>query len=449
MILGFLYIPIPNSIGVHMTDATNSYCPPKSAYLSGGPLQGTTPAKVCSDAYGNPSYIGVNGIFHDDEGFDNQYCEYLQPGPIKQPWATWSAPLGFGPLGLAFLIIYARTGPNGKPFRNRMTATLVYPLTLALVIIINGPGSMIFHTTFNGFWSELDPCGMCLFTAYVSAYNIVRIANIPYGWFWLMFLGMLALAVFLIFYIGGQPNGDSTPVFAGSVGIAMLTQFFTVFVCKVITHRTGVYWFWGGLLVFVLALTIWALGHTGSDFLLFPWGCNHVPLAASVVAPDGSFRDVLLRHVVHLSERPRSRAIRVCTCRRSRRRPPGPPLDDPEPAENGVRHNRYLTVKFQDSSTAIHANQPRSMRKYRSDNTPMRWHVMITPVAEFRPKDKGYHPVPINGASGPSGSGAASGSSAAPGPGGGLPSAATSSPDAPPGIPSLPSMPGLPPSIPT
>ena len=128
--------------------------------------------------------------------------------------------------------------------------------------------------------------------------------------------------------------------------------------------------------------------------------------------------------------------------------PPGPPLDDPEPADNGVRHNRYLTVKFQDGSTGgLHTHQPRSMRKYRSDNGRV-GKPIITAVADFRPKDGGYHPVPINGASGPSGSSTASSSSPAPGPGGGSPSAATSSPDAPPGIPSPPSMPGLPPSIP-
>jgi hypothetical protein len=172
MILGFVYSGlIPATIGVGTDQATNSYCPPLNGFPP--PIFWTStvgPPQGCRD----PKFPT---IFNANEGFDGQYCEYLQTGPIKQPWATWSAPLGFGPFGLAFLLIYAVGGPNGKPFRNRMTATWWYPLTLGLVIIINGPGSMIFHTTFNGFWSELDPCGMCLFTAFVAAYNITRIAN--------------------------------------------------------------------------------------------------------------------------------------------------------------------------------------------------------------------------------------------------------------------------------
>ena len=442
MILGFTFSgPIPNSIGVGTSQATNSYCPPQTESSSATNL----PAN-CDYS----KFVGTLRMFLPTEGFDNQYCEYLQPGPIKQPWATWSAPLGFGPFGLAFLIIYAKAGPNGKPYRNRMTATWWYPLTLGLVLIINGPGSMIFHTTFNGFWSDLDPCGMCLFTGFVSAYNIVRIANIPQVWFWLMFIAIVALAVFLIFYIGSQPGGDSTPVFAGSVGLAMLTQFLTVFACKVITHRTGLYWFWGGLLVFVLALTVWALGHTGAIFCSSRWVATTFPWPHPLWHLMGAFAMFCFGMSFIYQKDPAPCYPRL-HLQAIETPPAGPPLDDPEPAENGVRHNRYLTLKFQDSSTAIHANQPRSMRKYRSDNTRMAQPVTITPVAEFRPKDTGSHPVPINGASGSGGSGAGPGSSSPTGggPGGGSPSGTPSSPGSPPGIPSLPSMPGLPPSIPT
>jgi hypothetical protein len=449
MVLGAIYNGKPPiHIGIGIDVATNSYCPPKADVKATLQSYGNPTTKDACKSTSNPLDCegqfacatvrpSVNTIFHDDEGFDNQYCEALQDGWVKQPLATWSAPLGFGPLGLLFLIIYAWNGPNGKPYRNRMTSTLVYPFVLGLVIIINGPGSMIFHTTFIGGWSELDPCGMCLFTAYVSAYNIVRIANIPYGWFWLMFLGMMTLCVVLIYVIGGIPGADSTPVFAGSVGIAMLTQFFTVFVCKVITHRTGVYWFWGGLLVFGLAMAIWGLGHTGSPF------CSTRGVATGFAWPHpvwhllGAFA-MFCFGISFIYQKDPEPCYPRLHLQALETPPPGPPLDDPEPADNGVRHNRYLTVKFQDGSTAIHANQPRSMRKYRSDNTPMRWHVMITPAAEFRPKDKGSHPVPIDGASGAGGSGAGASSS---------PTGAPSSPDTPPGIPSLPSMPGLPPVV--
>lgn len=461
MVLGASYSgkpPIHTGIGTDV--ATNSYCPPQTDMQAILQSYGNPTTKDACKSTSNPldcegqvacaaARPGVNTIFHDDEGFDNQYCEALQDGWVKQPWATWSAPLGFGPLGLAFLIIYAVHGPNGKPFRNRMTATWWYPLTLGLVIVINGPGSMIFHTTFNGFWSDFDPCGMALFTAFVAAYNIIRIANIGQGWFWVMFLGTVALVVFLVFFLGSQ-GVDSTPIFAATVGIAMLTQFFTVFVCKVITHRTGVYWFWGGLLVFVVALTIWKLGHTGEVFCSSRWIATSFPWPHPLWHLMGAFAMFCFGMSFIYQKDPEPCFPRL-HLQAIETPPPGPPLDDPEPAENGVRHNRYLTVKFQDGSTAIHANQPRSMRKYRSDNTPMRWHVMIPEVAEFRPKDRGYHPVLINGASGPGGSSAAGpGSSPSPGggPGSGPPSGAPDLPGAPPSVPSLPSTPTLPPSIP-
>ena len=388
LILGAIYSgTVPAVIGTGMDTATNSYCPPASQVTSASNLP-----SACTSP--GPT---VQAMFHPDEGYDNQYCEAVQqPALIKQPWATISAPIGFGPCGLALLIMFARGGPNGKPFKNRMTATWWYPLTLGLVLIINGPGSMIFHTTFNGFWSELDPCGMCLFTGFVAAYNITRMANLAQGWFWLMFVAMVAISVFLIFYIGSQPGGDSTPVFAGSVGIAMITQFLTIFFCHIITHRTGIAWFWIGLLTFGLALTIWDLGHTGhalcsSRFIAFsfPWPHPlwHLMGAFAMFCFGMSF--LYQKDPEPCYPRLHLEAIEIP--------PPGPSLDAPETASTGVTHNLYKTVKFTDGSTAIHANQPRSMRKYRSDNSP-KPKPKITPVELFRPQGGGSHTVPIDGA---------------------------------------------------
>ncbi len=399
MALGANYAgPPPARIGVGTDTATNSYCPPAADTAAdlAGKTQGSGTSAVCS----NPKDIdcisqlncqnvrpSVSNIFQPTEGFDNQYCEALQmDGWVKQPWATWSAPIGFGIFGLTFLGIYAVHGSNGKPFRNRMTATWWYPLTLGLILIINGPGSMIFHTTFNGFWSEFDPCGMSLFTAFIAAYNITRILNAAQGWFWLMFLGVVALVVFLIFFLGGQ-GVDSTPIFAGTVGLAMITELLCVFFCHVITDKKGVIWFWSGLLVFVTALMIWKLGHTGQPFCSsrfiatsFPWPHPlwHLMGAAAMFCFGMSY-------VYQKDPEPCYPRLHFEVLEAP---PVGPSVDAPDPGGPEVPHNRYRTVKFTDGSTGIHSNQPRSMRKYTSENTSIGKPV-IPPVALFRPENNG------------------------------------------------------------
>jgi drug/metabolite transporter (DMT)-like permease len=176
-----------------------------------------------------------------------------------------------------------------------------------------------------------------------------------------MFLGMVVLCVALIYYFGSQPGGDSTPVFAGSVGIAMLTQFITVFVCKVITHRKGLWWFWIGLTIFVLALTIWKLGHTGELFCSSRFIAHDFPWPHPVWHLMGAFAMFCfgMSFIYQKDPEPCYPRLHLEVLETP---PAGPSLDEPEPAETGVRHNRYLTVRFQYGSTAIHANQPRSMR---------------------------------------------------------------------------------------
>lgn len=392
--------PPPNHIGsgFDKDEATNSYCPPYSELAHSNEGEDRTAQNACADMRNQPelpalssppAHSVIGDMFDKEQGFDNQFCEVLQPGAIKQPWAAWSAPLGFGICGMAYLIIFAVNGPNGKPFKNRMTTTWYYPLTLGLILIVNGPGSMIFHATFLGWWSQWDPCGMCLFTAFVFAYNITRIFNTRhYETFWLIFLGTTILAIVLIFT---NVFGDSKPVFALTVGLAFVSQFLTVFPCHIVTDHKGLAWFWGGLLVFIVALVIWMLGQTGHPF------CSSRDIAANFPWPHpvwhfmGAFAMFCfgMSFIYQKDPEPCYPRLHFTVLEAP---PPGPPVDQPEPQSTGAStsHDRYLTVKFQDGSTAIHGNQPRSMRKYQSSNASIGLPT-IPSLAQFRPEGGGEH----------------------------------------------------------
>jgi hypothetical protein len=130
-------------------------------------------------------HLVIKGLFADSEAFDSQYCEKLSGTFPQQPLAFWTT-LAFVVLGAIFLGLFAAGGPNGKPFRNRMTATSLYPLVLSAIVPWNGRGSMFFHGTMRSEASWLDSWGMDLFGSFLIAYNLTRIFNLAKGWFILL-----------------------------------------------------------------------------------------------------------------------------------------------------------------------------------------------------------------------------------------------------------------------
>ena len=335
----------------------------------------------------------IKGLFADSEPFDSQYCEKLTGSFPQQPAAFWTT-LGFVVLGSIFLGLFAAGGPNGKPFNNRITTTSFYPIVLSAILLWNGPGSMFFHGTMRSEASWLDSWGMDLFGSFIIAYNFTRIFNWAKGWF------ILLGCILLVFSVPGamglfDPIGPDK-FFAAYVGAAFLTEIFTLYSCHISTDTAGITWFWTGMVVFLVAMMIWYLGHTGGLFCQpGGWGSPTASWGHPTWHIMGAFAMFSFSMYFRYQKSPEPCYPRLHFAVLEAP-PAGPPVSEPEPqlAPGATRppNDRVLTVKFSDSDTGRDSNQPRSFRKYRSDSTSLG----LPPLpanALFRPQGGGTHPV--------------------------------------------------------
>ena len=178
---------------------------------------------------------------------------------IKQPMNTWSN-VGFIGFGLATLwwIGWERRGSRSR-LSNRMTQTAFYPAAFGFMTIFMGPGSMFFHGSLKQWGGWLDSVSMYLFMSFILVYNLTRFWDWP-RWAW----GLCYAALNVLFaLLAGIFHEQSTAFFAVLGGLALVTQAMVAHTNRIGTASSGHWWFFAGVVSFLVAFVIWRLSWTG------------------------------------------------------------------------------------------------------------------------------------------------------------------------------------------
>jgi hypothetical protein len=188
------------------------------------------------------------------------YCEAIGPGIAAQPANSWSN-LGFAAIGLLVLL------DAGK--RRLGTARIAvedrYAVLYGAVGVFLGLGSFAFHGSMRAWGGYLDVISMHAFLAFMLAYDLARIHDRAWGWFFGWFGGLLAVFSALVLWL---PPEHGKTLFAVFVGVTLLAEAAVSYPAlrpwaprRIDPRRMP--WFWAGLATFAVAFVIWNLSRTG------------------------------------------------------------------------------------------------------------------------------------------------------------------------------------------
>jgi hypothetical protein len=329
------------------------------------------------------------------------YCESLSNGLIEEPANTWSD-LGFIICGLAILFAFSKSGPNGLPYRNRMTTTTFYPLMFGLVLIFMGPGSMYFHAWQIVIGGSFDGVSMYALCSFMIAYNWVRIMEDD-TWFHPWFWGCLLVASIINFAFMAAKFYNTDYIMFALMGGAIGLQIAAAAHSHIQTDHFGrVMFFLGGFLV-VLAGVFQLTSNLDGPLCNVEW---------EVFSPSSAIQGHAIWHVLaaiglslvylyfrHQMDRPPNQEFPRLHFAVREKPPAGNPIDEEPrvPAEGQQPADlKFKPVSFLDPGVAIHGQRPRSMRMHVSGNGPVSPPPVPPNFAGFRPEGGGSHPVEMN-----------------------------------------------------
>ncbi len=201
--------------------------------------------------------LGWDSCYEERPGgpVDTCYCETLRDGPIKQLANTFSN-FGFIIVGMVILGIVGRDKGRGSG-RNPLTSGSWVASMFGMVVILLGPGSMVFHASMKAWAGFLDSTSMFLLLGFLIGYDLLQVTRRFPSWAcWL--IGGAAIVLFMA--LAAVWSAYATWIFLIMVGVTLGFE--------------GPIWFraWGmkrGLLplllflgTFLLSLLIWGLSHT-------------------------------------------------------------------------------------------------------------------------------------------------------------------------------------------
>lgn len=191
---------------------------------------------------------------------DNDYCERIHSGMIKQPANTWSN-LACVLVGLGILTFLTVRGGGTDP--NPMAKSNLLSILYGCVVIWQGLGSMFFHASQKVWGGWLDNLSMNMFVAFIPSYDLARLLK-PQDWgtslaiFFVAYLTLTISLAILTWFVEWEYLGILT--FSGLIAIAVLVEIF-VAVSDEISRRGA--WLAVGLGIFALASVIWFFSRTG------------------------------------------------------------------------------------------------------------------------------------------------------------------------------------------
>jgi hypothetical protein len=196
-----------------------------------------------------------------DDDPDNDYCERIHPGKIKQPVNTWSD-MGFVAVGLGILAFLSVAKPSAADIhRNPMMTGTAWSILFGCVVIWLGPGSMFYHASQKIWGGWLDSMSMNLFISFVFWYDLARALDWSIGWFFLGYILTNVALGLLKWFVRWNPLG--IVVFAVLIVVTAVVEFWAA-----LSGHYDREWWWllGVGLSFGAGLGVWLPSRTGG-----PW----------------------------------------------------------------------------------------------------------------------------------------------------------------------------------
>lgn len=378
---------------------------------SGQPVDHTTLDHVKQEAEGmdQPAIKREPACTDHPYKFDWQYCECIQFGAVKQPSNTFSD-IGFILLGvLGLLLPFMLWGPDQYRYVNRMTYSGKYTFMYGFVIITMGPGSMLFHISFNAFGGLGDGLSMYLFGGFLFSYAVIRLFGVMFhvsrgGEFW-VFLSIFVVVVIValaanIYLMQTLETATKTLI----VMLCLVPPGVILTLISAIAYEhdwTGWKWFIASVTFFGLAFLVWGLGHDGKSLCNLSGSAPNSWLQAHAVWHVLSAAGVYCLYWFLYFEKTSTTCpdtphlhFGVSDAPQS-----GLPLDVEIASESGEpAQTPYKPVKFQEPDLALLESRPWSLRKAGSKNVNLGTPPLPPDLALFRPERGEHAPsVPFEG----------------------------------------------------
>jgi hypothetical protein len=316
---------------------------------------------------------------NNSRALDLSYCEQFAWFHYFQPINTLSD-LSFVFFGCLLLYMHCKRKYLGKKqYLNRITGMDDYTQFYGCIIIFMGPGSMLYHGTMTAVGGLLDGTSMYGLAGFLCAYNAVRVFNLRKAWFLGIFISLIILftCIACVSYVL-EHGKHVTYVMYAFVGVAFIFQFLALISRHVHTDGLGVFCFWLGGGLIIIASLIRDASQTAGSWCL---------VGNSVFTPG---THLLQGHAIwHVMS-----AIGVFLFYfYFAREKSGTDFPRLHFAVREANKQEWSPVKFKD--VILDDGQPRSMRKYMSGSLSLGPVPTPTKPADFVPEGGGDHPVAL------------------------------------------------------
>lgn len=198
------------------------------------------------------------------------FCEQFTEGAVvAQPINTWSN-LGFVVAGLSLLIAVAVDqrrweGRDLAEAPNPWVTGGFYPAFFGVIVMLMGPGSMIFHAGLRQWGSIVDNLSMLMLTGFVLVFNlgVLLPALRKKGVFTAVYAGLVGGLIAIEFATNGAQPVTLT-IFAvsllGAVGTEVALWFNTGRLARVMRNPAAAVF---ALSTFVMSFVVWLLSSDG------------------------------------------------------------------------------------------------------------------------------------------------------------------------------------------
>lgn len=214
------------------------------------------------------------------------FCEHIQTGGVKQPWATWSD-LSFIAAGLWLLWFFQyfwrpyETSEASMAADNPMITIGWLSVTYGMIVIFMGPPSQWFHASMKEWGGWFDSMSVVIWLMFSAVYVIYTLAAPMWG------NGRGSIRTIAVLVIWGalvvicaliaiNPDARTYLYFAGGVpwGIAEVIYLIVGLTSSRVRYRRT-WWLFGiNFLVLAATMTIWVFFNPEIELLTPPTACQ-------------------------------------------------------------------------------------------------------------------------------------------------------------------------------
>jgi len=228
-----------------------------------------TPRERCGTGPTAPA-IPVNAYCPTGQLTVFPFCEQIQKGPVKQPWATWSD-LSFVAAGLwlfwflSFSQASETTRAAGNPpTDNPMQMIGVLSVVYCMVVVFMGPPSQWYHASMKEWAGWFDSMSVVIWLTFNAVYVSYMLFATMWGNGRATERTILVMVIWLVIVgiCGGiaiNPDARTPLYFVGGVpwGLAELAYVICSYACNGVRYRRDWWWILINVLILGPTMIIW------------------------------------------------------------------------------------------------------------------------------------------------------------------------------------------------